>query len=89
MCSLPDDAYFTKCEANDAVFKKAYTIDPTRYLNIFTCGGSGYLGWSPLADDYAESSKMNAVVLVHSSLPAQPLGAPYNLGDTAVHEVRM
>jgi len=56
-------------------------------LNIYSCNPSGgVLGYSTFPSDYSRNPTKDGVVLLYSTLPGGS-ASPYNLGDTATHEI--
>ncbi|MFP2903750.1 zinc metalloprotease [Pyxidicoccus sp. 3LFB2] len=84
-----NSTWFNTCDvvSVETAMKTALRQGTADDLNIYSCNpGGGLLGWATFPNWYAGAPKDDGVVLLHASLPGGS-AAPYNLGDTATHEV--
>lgn len=80
--------WFNDCYgASEGAMKAALRQGSADDLNLYTCNPSGgILGWATFPSSYTSAPTDDGVALLYSSLPGGA-AAPYNLGDTATHEV--
>lgn len=72
--------------AAERAAKKSLQVGPETTLNFYTTNGGGLLGWATFPWDLEGDPDMDGVVVLYSSLPN--IGSPpYNLGQTATHEI--
>jgi hypothetical protein len=82
-----DTWYTSSGGSSESQMKNALRQGSADDLNIYINNmGGGLLGWATFPWSYASNPKMDGVVVLFSSLPGGT-AAPYNEGDTLVHEV--
>ena len=80
--------WYTNCYGtSESAMKTALHRGTAQDLNVYTCSPTGgILGYATFPSGYSSKPSLDGVVLLHSSLPGGS-AVPYNLGDTATHEV--
>lgn len=84
-----DESWFTMSYGSsaEAQAKAALRQGGADAINIYSVQpGDELLGWATFPSDYAGNPVNDGVVILFSSVPGGT-AAPYNLGDTATHEV--
>jgi len=84
-----NSTWYNNCASSstESQLKNALRQGTADDLNIYTCNPSGgLLGWATFPSSYSSQPKLDGVVMLYSSVPGGT-AAPYNLGDTATHEV--
>jgi hypothetical protein len=79
--------WFAECGSSSVLsqMRSALRQGSADDLNIFTCNPNGFLGTATLPASYASQPSIDGVVVGYGTLPGGTF-APYNEGDTAVHE---
>jgi hypothetical protein len=83
-----NSTWYTNCYgSSESAMKNGLRQGTADDLNIYSCAPSGgILGYATFPSGYQSQPKLDGVVILHSSVPGGT-ASPYNLGDTATHEV--
>lgn len=82
-----NSTWYTASSSGDSAMKNALRQGGADDLNIYSKNpGGGILGYATFPSSYASQPKLDGIVILYSSVPGGS-AAPYNLGDTATHEV--
>lgn len=80
-------AWFNVGYQQDGAIKQALHRGTAQDLNVYTANLSGgLLGWATYPWSYASNPSYDGAVIHYESLPGGTF-SPYNLGDTATHEI--
>src|SRR5262245_23794121 len=88
--STDNATWYDNCDSpsTESAIKSALRQGGAETLNLYTCGmtGSGLLGWATFPDSFAGNPTDDGVMILDGSVPGGN-ASPFNLGDTATHEV--
>ena len=80
--------WFDGCASSrtESVMKASLAESPAENLNVYSCQPGSLLGYAYYPDSFPETDTRHGIVVLHSSFPGGT-AVPYDLGDTATHEV--